>query len=236
MGTTVTTSYLFDFVNISARKYMLVPPALPPLFPAFSGWSRKPNHRLLNYPILCLQYRANELKRANHCAIFRPIVRPEPAFSDVFAMAGFNHLGSCSANVCNASFNVAWDAMILCSDEPAFSLSGFMGGCPGWRRRFRRMRQGMDRLQLADRHMRVDLRGTVIAVPQHRLDVAQLGAVFQHVRGHRMAQQVVRAGRCVFRSMWATGSGRCGPPIPSHVGHRFRAMWAGCDAVVGQYS
>lgn len=26
---------------------------------------------------------------------------------------------------------------------------------------------------------------------------------------------------CVFRTMWATGSGRCGPPIPGDVGHSF---------------
>src|ERR1041385_863700 len=39
-------------------------------------------------------------------------------------------------------------------------------------------------------HVRVDLRGRQIGVPEHQLDRAQVGAVLEQVRGERVAQDV----------------------------------------------
>jgi hypothetical protein len=55
------------------------------------------------------------------------------------------------------------------------------------------MRRGVDLLQLPDRHLGVDLGGRELGVPEHRLDVADVGAVLQHQRRHRVAEQVAGA-------------------------------------------
>lgn len=45
-------------------------------------------------------------------------------------------------------------------------------------------------LQFSDRDMRVYLRRANIAMSEHGLDVSQVCPILQHVRRHRMAQQV----------------------------------------------
>ena len=41
--------------------------------------------------------------------------------------------------------------------------------------------------------MCIDLRGLKIGVAEHRLDVARVGAAFEHQRRHGVAEQVTRA-------------------------------------------
>src|SRR5579859_571284 len=52
---------------------------------------------------------------------------------------------------------------------------------------------GMDLLELADRDLRVDLRGGQLRVTQHRLDVTDVRAVLEHQSRHRVTEQVTRA-------------------------------------------
>ena len=59
---------------------------------------------------------------------------------------------------------------------------------------FCRMRRPVDLLQLPSRDPGIDLRGGQIRMPQDRLDVADIGAVFQHVGCHRVAEQVAGIG------------------------------------------
>ncbi len=56
------------------------------------------------------------------------------------------------------------------------------------------MRRGVDLLQLAERDLRVDLRRRKVRVPQDHLDVTDVRAVLQHVRGARVAEQMAGAG------------------------------------------
>lgn len=60
-------------------------------------------------------------------------------------------------------------------------------------RQTRRMGQCMHRLQSANGDMGVNLRRRQLRVPQDRLDVPNIGAVFQHMRGHRVAKRVAAA-------------------------------------------
>ncbi len=43
-------------------------------------------------------------------------------------------------------------------------------------------------------HLRTDLGGGQLRVAEHRLDKADIPPAFEHVRGHRVAQQVAGAG------------------------------------------
>ncbi len=58
----------------------------------------------------------------------------------------------------------------------------------------RRMREGMNLFQLADAHLRVNLRGGQFRMSKHRLDESNVRAVLQHQRCHRVAEQVAGAG------------------------------------------
>ena len=81
------------------------------------------------------------------------------------------------------------------------------------RRRFRafQMRGGMrgrvNLLQQIDRDPRVQLRGRELGVPEHLLDHADVGAVLQHQRGHRVAEQVAAAHLADLRFR----AGSCAP-------------------------
>ncbi len=55
-----------------------------------------------------------------------------------------------------------------------------------------------DRLQIARTHMRVDLRRLRTLVPQQLLDVPQVGAAFQQVRGIAMTEPMQR-GRSLYQ-------------------------------------
>lgn len=53
----------------------------------------------------------------------------------------------------------------------------------------------MNRFQFIDTDPGVNLRGVEIAVAEHRLDEADVGAVLEHVRGHGVSKQMTRANR-----------------------------------------
>lgn len=57
----------------------------------------------------------------------------------------------------------------------------------------RGMGGAVDLLKLANGHVRVDLRGLQIGVPEHSLNEADVRAAFQHQRGHGVAEQMARA-------------------------------------------
>jgi hypothetical protein len=52
------------------------------------------------------------------------------------------------------------------------------------------MAAGMDILQRPDAHVGVDLGGVEPGVAKHRLDVADVGAAFEHVGGTAVAEEV----------------------------------------------
>ena len=76
-------------------------------------------------------------------------------------------------------------------------LSKFSDPCLARARRLRRvvflderrgMSRGVDLLQGADRHVRVNLRGLDVLVAEDLLDEADVGSVLVHVRRHAVAQ------------------------------------------------
>src|SRR6266516_4863814 len=65
----------------------------------------------------------------------------------------------------------------------------------------RRMRRRVDPLQLPDRDLCVDLSRLQVRVPQHLLDVADVGAVLQHQCGHRVPEHVAGAALADLRGI-----------------------------------
>src|SRR6266853_1985354 len=57
-----------------------------------------------------------------------------------------------------------------------------------------RMRKRVDLFELGDGDVRVDLGGGELRVAQDRLYEADVGAVLEHVSGHRVAEQMRSAG------------------------------------------
>ena len=55
------------------------------------------------------------------------------------------------------------------------------------------MRCRVDLLQHADGNVRVNLRRIEPRMPEHLLNKTDVGAAFEHQRGHRMAEQMARA-------------------------------------------
>jgi hypothetical protein len=69
---------------------------------------------------------------------------------------------------------------------PASSTASADGGDRSSSSRLHVPRGSDHRLPAADGHLRVDLRCTQLHVPEHRLDVADVGAVLEHHRRHRV--------------------------------------------------
>lgn len=51
----------------------------------------------------------------------------------------------------------------------------------------------MDFLQLFNTDLHINLCGTQILMPQHRLDKTDIRSILQHMGGHRMAEQMTVA-------------------------------------------
>lgn len=67
------------------------------------------------------------------------------------------------------------------------------------------MRLIVNPVQILDRHMRIDLSGGNVAVPQHLLDLPDVGAMAKHFRSCRMPQQVARSLLINSRPVYALG-------------------------------
>ena len=84
------------------------------------------------------------------------------------------------------------------------------GAAIGDRDRLGGVRGGVDRLELAHGYLGVDLDGGQLGMAEHGLDEPDVGAVLQHQRRHRVAEQVARAA--------LAGVGRV-DVLAHHLGH-----------------
>jgi hypothetical protein len=90
--------------------------------------------------------------------------------------------------------------------------SAWLAGRSLWAKPGVRMCSGVDLAQLADVEFGIDLRGVQVGVAQELLNVPDVHAVFEHVRGARVPEEVATAraadlGFFVFMGEWFMGVG-----------------------------
>lgn len=110
------------------------------------------------------------------------------------AASSSSSISASSARICSSPLPEGTRVLLtlrFASGFAIFALSCYVGG--GFGVHPGRMGALVDRLQLADGDMGVNLGGFEFGVSQHLLDEADVDAVFQHQRGTGVAEQVATA-------------------------------------------